>query len=179
VHLFCFTLQWLLAVLGSSMLVSGWTAAAAVSSSGLGAVEQARESGQNRFANLMVAPQMGLLSFTALELVLELEDGEAAAAAAVWGSSVQFGWLGQCGCLHHVLVSCFWAPTNFSILPAATPGANALLAMVVGLLGQLITGACFVAQPAHVLQWPRTVALCLVHVACCLTLCVAGGLLLL
>jgi hypothetical protein len=48
VHLFGFTLQWLLAVLGFSVLVSGWTAAAAVSSSGLGAVEKARESGQKK-----------------------------------------------------------------------------------------------------------------------------------
>ena len=55
----------------------------------------------------MVAPQMGLLSVTALELVLELEDGEAAAAAAVGMSSVQFGWLGRCECLCHVQVSCF------------------------------------------------------------------------
>ncbi len=87
--------------------VRGFTAAAAVSSSGLGAVEQARESGQTRFENLMVAPQMGLLSFTALELVLELEDGEAAAAAAVGRSSVQCGWFGRCECLCHVQVSCF------------------------------------------------------------------------
>ena len=43
VHLLWYMLRWLLAVLGSSVLVSGWTAAAAVSSSGVGAVDQARD----------------------------------------------------------------------------------------------------------------------------------------
>jgi hypothetical protein len=115
---------------------------------------QSRKPGKvarKRFANLYGSTPDGPSVFTALELVLELEEGVAAVAAAVWGSSAQFQWLGQCGRLYLVLVSCSWAPhTDFSILPAATPGAGALLAMVVGSLEQLIT-ACLVAQQAHVL----------------------------
>jgi hypothetical protein len=56
-----------------------------------------------------VVRQRGLLFHAALELVLELEEGVAAAAAAVLSSSVQLLWFGQCGCMCRVLVSCFWA----------------------------------------------------------------------
>ena len=84
----------------------------------------------------LVVRQRGLLLFAALELVLELEEGLAASTAAVWSSSAQLQWFGQCGRLCHVLVSCSHARVlNFSVPPAAAPGAGALLAMVVRLLG--------------------------------------------
>lgn len=122
----------------------------------------------------MVVRQRGLLLLSALELELELEEGLAAAAAAVWSSSAVLQWPGQCGRLCHVLVSCFWARVlNFSILPAAAPGAGALLAMVACLLGQLIT-PCLVAQQAHVLLlaahsrfMPCTCCMLLSNLVCC------------
>jgi hypothetical protein len=64
---------------------------------------------------------------------------------------VQFGWLGQCGRLYSVMVSCLWASMNFHYTQQRHRVQLPCLAMVVGLLGQLITGACFGAQQAHVL----------------------------
>ena len=123
----------------------------------------------------MVVRQRGLLLLSALELELELEDGLAAAAAAVWSSSAGLQWPGQCGRLCHVLVSCFWAHVLnfFVVLPAAAPGAGALLAMVACLLGQLITPR-LVAQQAHVLLlaahsrfMPCTCCMLLSNLVCC------------
>ena len=113
----------------------------------------------------LIVRRRGLLLFAALELVLELEEGLAASTAAMWSSSAQLQWFGQCGRLCHVLVSCSHARVlNFSVPPAAAPGAGALLAMVVRLLGQRVT-ACLVAQQAPCASMAaHSDALCLVHV---------------
>jgi len=154
VHLCCFTLQRLLAVLGFSVLVSGWTAAAAVSSSGLGAVEQARESGRTKVSEPEGSTPDGPSVFTALELVLELEEGVAAVAAAGWRTSVQFGvvrpvWASVPRCwslasglfieLFHSPSSATWcrcpacrggwlAGTAYHCIPGCSAGSCALLA---------------------------------------------------